>query len=377
MDPALEEKIRDAMLRTFFAETPRTHLDSPVGQKDLLDHVRVRYEQCRDNIVPWVSRQGDLKGAEVVEIGCGTGSSTAAFAEKAGHVYGYDISARSVRAAHERLRVMGTANASVFDVPHRRIIETLRSNHRDSVDLVLLYAVMEHQTVTERLETLECCWELLRPGGRLVVSDTPNRLAYKHYHTSFVPFFDMLPPSLAWKQLQHSPRKAFRESMAAALRQSDEHALEVLARWGTGVSHHEFEAVLGNLERIVVGDGFDPEILSWKPIVLEEELLISYFVMSELPVPLAFARVSLDVILRKPGGDEEDAFVSSSAARAERLRNRYMALPGVLNDYFESRHASWLTLEQATALADSSLNGRTLLRLLARKLRRKVTGGRS
>jgi S-adenosylmethionine-dependent methyltransferase len=76
----------------------------------------------------------------------------------------------------------------------------------------------------------------------------------------------------------------------------------MLARWGRGVSYHEFELALGPLDDLVVGDGFDPEPMSYYGVSLETRLLYTYAVRKGLKVPPGFLRETLDVILRKPGG---------------------------------------------------------------------------
>ena len=376
MDSDLEQKLRDALLGTYFENRPAGFPCDDADRKDLEDHLFRRFDECEQVVLPWVASHVDLEGAEVLEIGCGSGSSTASFAGHTAHVYAYDIVDRCVRAARERLRVMGLSNASCFAVAPDELLDRIEENHRDGVDLVLLYAVMEHQSVEERLATLERCWALLRPGGHLVVTDSPNRLCYRHYHTSEIPFFDMVPQELALGQLDRSPHAAFRESMRAAMARSEEEASLVLTRWGTGISHHEFEAVLGDLGELVVGSGFDPEIAAHKPIVIEEELLLSYLVMTEQPIPLAFARVSVDVILRKPDGSPREPFRSAEEERhAERVRRRFSKRPAErAAPAREAEEPTRLQFDWARRVADESLNGRTLLRLALGKLVAKALG---
>jgi S-adenosylmethionine-dependent methyltransferase len=156
-----------------------------------------------------------------------------------------------------------------------------------------MYAVLEHMTLSERLATIEAAWAQLRPGGVLVVFDTPNRLFFVDFHTSLLPFFHTLPDALALRTATQSPRAEFREAMRSA----DEVAL---ARWGRGVSFHEFETVLGDLSALVVADGFDPVILSLMPTTPLENLLREVFVLTGVKAPIGFSRASVDVILQKP-----------------------------------------------------------------------------
>ena len=94
-----DARLREVLERTYFARCDPGYLDSPAGRDDLADHLHRRYDVCLAHVVPWLARHARLEDAEIVEIGCGTGSSTAGFAGVARHVHGYDIDAPSVRAA--------------------------------------------------------------------------------------------------------------------------------------------------------------------------------------------------------------------------------------------------------------------------------------
>jgi S-adenosylmethionine-dependent methyltransferase len=247
-----------------------------------------------------VSRHIDLANADVLEIGCGAGASTAAFARSCRHIVGYDIDADGIEGAQLRMEILGITNAQLYCVPPERLLGRAKADNKGGVQVVLCYAVLEHQTLPERLETIRTCWEVLRPGGLFVVADTPNRLTYMDHHTSFLPFYHMLPHDLAVEYSVKSPRPSFAPAISAELEISEAAAVERLIRWGRGVSYHEFELVLGDLSGLVVGDGFDPEILPLKSVTLEERLLYTYALARGLKIPPGFLRESLDVILRKP-----------------------------------------------------------------------------
>jgi len=293
-------ELRISLLRHFFTWlTPETAA-TPTAQHDINNHVFGRYQECAQAIIPWVGRRTRLASARVLEIGCGTGSSTAAFAERCRRVDGYDIDTRCVAPARDRLRIMGIDNAAVHLVQAHELLERVREDAAGGVDVVLYYAVLEHQTIAERLDSLRLCWEILRPGGVLVVTDTPNRLAYWDHHTALLPFFHMLPDELAVLYGARSPRGDFAHDMRRFAAESMGAAVDSLARWGRGASYHEFELALGDLNELVVGDGWDPEILGIKDVCLEDELLRRLFIERNIKVPLGFARTNLDLILRKP-----------------------------------------------------------------------------
>ena len=106
--------------------------------------------------------------------------------------------------------------------------------------------------------------------------------------------------------------------------------MDTLARWGRGVSYHEFELVLGGLAGLVVASGYEPEMLAMFPFQPDEALLHAYFVEQGLDVPLAFTRRDLSFILRKGGLRAGEANghappVGTHAAGAE-LVGRYAEL---------------------------------------------------
>jgi 2-polyprenyl-3-methyl-5-hydroxy-6-metoxy-1,4-benzoquinol methylase len=300
-------KIGDVLRETYFRGWKPEFLATDAFEQDLADHVHKRHEDCERYLIPWISRVFSLRGAEVIEIGCGTGSSTAALAPHVRHVLAYDISEPAVRAAERRFEVLGLSGRATFRcLPAASVLSAVEADARGrggerGIDAILIYAVLEHQTVSERLETLRTCWRVLRPGGVLIVADTPNRLTYFDAHTSDLPFFHMLPDEIAIPYACRSPREGLRTSIADATRGGPSAAQETLARWGRGVSFHEFELALGDLGPLIVADGFAPEMQDWLGSSLEEEVLLLYWTRRPVPIPVAFARKTIDVILRKPG----------------------------------------------------------------------------
>jgi S-adenosylmethionine-dependent methyltransferase len=303
LTPEREAKVREGLMATYFRGTWAERSDTEQAQKDIHDHVRGRYDLCRKWLLPWVEKLIDLKNTDVVEIGCGTGSTTAALAVEARSVDAYDIAGVSVEAAIRRIEAFGLRNTRLNQHAPERLLSAMSSAHPpNTVGMVLCFAVLEHAKHTERLDTIRHIWEMLAPGGILVIGDTPNRLSYWDHHTTWMPFYNSLPHELALDYADRSPRKHFVDHITASKLQGPAVAEEALARWGRGVSHHEFELVLGDLDPLVVGDGFDPEPLAYFGVTLETRMLYSYAKLKGLTVPPAFLRSSIEVILRKPGG---------------------------------------------------------------------------
>jgi len=293
--------IKEVLRNTYFKGFTDEKLEAPELQRDIEDHTFRRYEKTLTYYIPWIARVFDLSDKELIEVGCGTGSSTAAFASFVKQIYAYEVSEISVSAARGRMQAMGFNNVSILHSEPENLLETLKSNHQNGVSIILLFAVLEHMTVQERLSTLKDLWDLLLPGGILVVAETPNRLTYFDYHTSRLPFFHFLPLDLAIEYYEKSPREQFRLSMDH--HRKNETLADVktaLIRWGNAISYHEFEVVLGsNLKDLLIADGDAEEMRFLYPPTMEEKLLKKYFLAKEIEQPLAFTNRILNLIFQK------------------------------------------------------------------------------
>jgi len=288
------EQLRAALLETYYKNS-----DPGPSDLEIHDHVQGRFDVCRDWFVPWLQRHIDLGETNILEIGCGTGSTTAALALAARSINAYDIDGKSVDAATRRMEIMQIGNARLHALPFAEILGEIRS--LQGIDCAIMFAVLEHQKYPERLATLRACWDALRPGGLLVVADTPSRLTWTDYHTSLLPFFNALPDEIALDYADRSPRQDFRDAIAASRDISDAEAYEMLSCLGRGISYHEFEIALGNVDNYIVGDGFDPEPLRYFGVSLETRLLYTYAKRKHLRISPAFLRDTIEIILRKPG----------------------------------------------------------------------------
>jgi S-adenosylmethionine-dependent methyltransferase len=135
----------------------------------------------------------------------------------------------------------------------------------------------------------------------MVVAETPNRLLPWDWHSSRLPFFNQLPDELAIRYVDRSPRADYVAEIQAARERGEDAALMELTRQGRGVSYHEFELALdAPLERLVVGDGYDPEMVAMNPVDHYELVLKDFFRREGLGVPVGFTRHWLDLLLRRP-----------------------------------------------------------------------------
>jgi 2-polyprenyl-3-methyl-5-hydroxy-6-metoxy-1,4-benzoquinol methylase len=264
------------------------------GETNSWEH---RYRRAAEVLIPWLEQAVALSGRTVLEYGCGNAAVSCALAERAGRVIGLDIDEQALAEGRARLRQRPHANVELHHHPPERIMQAL-ARHRGEVDVLVLYAVLEHLTVAERLELLALARQVVPPEGAIVVCETPNRLIYFDHHTARLPFFHLLPDELALELHERSPRADFRAAIAAAREQSHEAALEAIARWGRGVSFHEFEAAFGErLGEHVLASSWDPLLLGERPVHPEEVILARYLERARPDLDPAWSRYWLDLVL--------------------------------------------------------------------------------
>lgn len=267
-------------------------------QQHLIGRVRLMFH----TIFPWIGLFSDLPGATIYELGPGTGATTSALGMVAKAVRAYDISSDSSDIARSRCSLLGIENVLVEATsPERLLARIVEDAAHSPPTIIFMFAVLEHMTLSERLTTLKTCWEQLADGGLLVIGDTPNRLVYRHGHTSREPFFDMVPDELMAHFADQFPNRDFGEALSSwrTAGQPDTKISSQIDRWGRGVSFHEFEIAIGSVSTHLIASGLESPITRAMPLV-KEEILLMRFLSAECPnVPLGFGRASLYLILRK------------------------------------------------------------------------------
>ena len=102
----------------------------------------------------------DLRGARVLDVGCGTGTlAFVAALEGARHVVAFDVDPHAAFATREQARANGIPRVSAFAGP----LEALRDEARFDV----IVANMIHEEIAPLLPALRA---RLAPGGRLLCS---------------------------------------------------------------------------------------------------------------------------------------------------------------------------------------------------------------
>jgi len=291
------ERITAALKRNYFSNSPPDYLESAEGKKDLLDHVIFRYQMFADFYVPWLLSRYDLSPMRIVEIGSGTGCSTLAFAPVVKSIDCYELSVGSTEVAKERLGFWAIENVTF----HPELFDARVAKHREGgkLDAVLLCACLEHMTHEECLTVLSICWKMIRPGGILIVAETPNRFSMIDEHSSWLPLFSMLPREIQIAYAGRSPREGFRTVIANALKKGK--GIEAMTRWGSGVSFHEFEIAIGNeVHDLITLNGYEPEMTSFFPVTKIDKMLQIVFQRFRIKANIAFTRRNLNFVVQKP-----------------------------------------------------------------------------
>ena len=213
-------------------------------EHDLAAHLNRRLESDRRMVVPWLDAARRLSESRILEIGCGTGSSTVALAEQGAKVIGIDIDQEALAVARVRSTVYGIP----VELHSMNATEMVQAFRQESFDSIIFFASLEHMLIAERLAALRDAWHMLHPGGLLIIVETPNRLWYSDGHTSMLPFFHWLPNELAFRYSRFSPRENFHELYQDYDAPSKEHFL----RQGRGASFHEFDLAIRPSKRLKV-----------------------------------------------------------------------------------------------------------------------------
>lgn len=273
-------------------------------------YVRDRYvfgrmEHMQLHIIPWLTAAiPDLKDKMVLEIGCGTGVSTAPLAWATRHVHAFDLAESHIEVAKRRCAILGIKNVTLFtetvDWPDRYFEDSGVVDH--DADILICYALLEHLLPMERLKFLIAAWRRLPVGGYLYVGEASNRLWWFDWHSSQLPFADQLPSEIAFLWNDFSDRS----NIPANMKTSTLAGIEAcdpqrLYRFGRGVSFHEFYVAIGP-EAFEVAHAYDMDcsrLPGWNPDYVET--LKHQLASVKPPVHPTFAQPRLDLLLRKVG----------------------------------------------------------------------------
>ncbi|MEX2215719.1 MAG: class I SAM-dependent methyltransferase [Phycisphaeraceae bacterium] len=234
----------EAAIHAYYAGTAGMDMTTAKGRDNLRNELHFRLDASREKELPWLDHVQPLKGARILEIGCGTGSSTVAMAEQGAQVVGVDVDAPSLDVAKLRCELYGVE----AEFHACNAAEAAQRMAGREFDLIIFFASLEHMTHDERLAAMRSTWEMLRPGQIWCVMETPNRLWFYDHHSALMPFYLWLPDDLALKYAQFSDREDFRN--ACKLPVAD--PMTNFLRQGRGVSFHEFDLTMGPVDELDV-----------------------------------------------------------------------------------------------------------------------------
>jgi len=183
----------------FLAKVRQMHsaaVGLPAYESWIVDHMGGRVETFRRRLLRQISAFTDLQGADILDFGCGTGSTTVMLAEASagGRISAADIDPLSLEMARMRFEHHGiSSRVSILAIdPVEK--EGDLSLDSGTFDFVLMNGVLEHVVpFGNRAAVILEAWRMLRTGGLLFISETPNSLWPVDRHTTGLPFIPWLP----------------------------------------------------------------------------------------------------------------------------------------------------------------------------------------
>jgi len=196
-----------------------------------------RLSKFRKTHIPFLIEKIGLIEKDILEIGCGSGSSTIALQEQGCNVTAIDINEEYLNIARKRADIYDLA-PDFFNVNALDIYEFFKGK---KFDIIIFYASLEHMLPQERKESLKQAYQMLKEDGCLCIFGTPNRLWPFDQHTSNLPFYMWLQDEIAIDYARYSDRKEF----SSLYKKNRDSAYSDIYRWGRGVSYHELDVALG------------------------------------------------------------------------------------------------------------------------------------
>ena len=288
-------------------------------KEDVERHLWGRFDEFLGRQLPWLNKHRPIDGSRILEIGCGTGSSTAALGLMGAKVDAIDIADTDLAVARRRCELFKLQGISLY-LCNGTEIDRLHQTY----DVILFFATLEHMTHDERVVSLSKAWHLLNPKGFLGVIECPNRLWFYDPHTTFENFYNWLPDRVAMDYAHYYKRDGFRSAFID-LDRSDK-AAEKLARWGRGASYHEIEIAIGPVRNLDVKEGVmdyrranEPDLERWWQHSVDGQY---YRMLKTLQPKLqnAFCYPWFEILIQKP--DRKDAKTVFSPSKLQPFWSR-------------------------------------------------------
>lgn len=322
IDPVAAERQRQACV----AHWGQDFANSAAGREASEFVVFRRHDNTVRFLIPWIERHQILSGQNIIDFGGGCGSSALAFSHYAEHVDTFEIDTRLELASRTRMELFGAPNVSFYFQPDPGVVFEKALSTVGPKSIVVLVAVVEHLLDGERIEYLREFWSRLRPGGLLVIAETPNLYSVFDDHTFQRPYSHLIPDHFFRRWVEDQPASLrFREALLAASDHGDQALFDLRRRLGLGATPELFQQAFGHdLNELVIADGYDPEMVSWFPISPDDQLMLSAFDMYSVGLPVGFAKNVLSFIFQKPlNGDHAAEVKAQNVSRRERAISRF------------------------------------------------------
>ena len=279
-----EKDIENYLIENYFKKGQEIEKD------DLEDHIKNRIFVSRSKIIPWILKTLDLKNKKVLEIGSGTGSSSITLAEQGAEVTGIDIDEASLKVAGHRVHLLD------LNIEFIKLSGVEINKLKQSFDVVLYYATLEHMTIEERIDSLQQAYSLLNRGGYLIIVEAPNRLWIEDTHTSELPFFQWLPDNLAYLYSKFSKKPSYNSKYL----DNEYIKLDEFHRRGRGVSFHEFDLAFNNSDYLNIVSSLNRLVYSKNMInTFVYKKIYKQFLKKFINKHKAFFEEYLDLIIQK------------------------------------------------------------------------------
>jgi SAM-dependent methyltransferase len=271
-----------------------------------------RMDQMVDCVLPWLQAAiPDFEDRQVLEIGAGTGSSTAGLIQSCRSIFGFDIDASAIKIAQARCDLVKKYSAcrasyqlKAYDTDWiDRFYEKPLSFFDRRADVAFAYALFEHLLPLERIKLLKALWKYLPVGGYLVTIELPNRLALVDWHTTSLPFADILPSEIYALYAGTSEKVEWDDIKAATIGDVGKVSRDRQYRLGRGVSYHEFYLALGHDSFEVVANDKSPHAIFRGNLpgydAEYHEMVARQLAALDPPIDPSFAAPCLDLIIKK------------------------------------------------------------------------------
>lgn len=257
----------------------------------------------------------NLSGPEktALEIGCGNGNKSLAVNDLFGRYVGVDLLPDQIEIAKRRAQSIGANNTQFICDNAAKILRSPGLyDLPGKIDVLVLYAVVEHLTLDERPQIMRLADQVIADGGTVILMEAPNRLLPFDAHTTGTHFFNWLPDQLA-----HALAKAemVRREMADNLSSwESETGEEELYRLGRGVSYHDLQF---GLSRPLAQYGFpvssfNCETLNMEPLQFQEIALLGHLSANVDGIPAgSFSRSWVDTVISgNPSDTQQTNYIS-------------------------------------------------------------------